>query len=113
MDEEVIFTAFARRISCKPVVIYDKNDGHAMLSEHVVKALSKVKNKLGALIRCLAFLDKREAQIRAAYPWNSWEITQTSYQQAGTIAQIEYVRKQVNKIKSVIELESIEQCLTK
>lgn len=111
MDETFVFTAFARRITRSPAVIFDKVSGKNILNKHVVKALENVRDKIKALTRCLSFLDKRENEIRSVYPWNSWEITQTNPQHAGTIAQIEYVRKQLMQIKSVIELEELERSL--
>lgn len=98
---------FIRRLTSRQVVIDDPKTGERKLAAHVEAALSKCPKKTEALDRCLNYLEQCEEDLRIKSPWNSWEITQKDPRQIGTLACIQYMKKRISQIRSLIVLDEI------
>lgn len=98
---------FIRRLTSRPVVIDDPKTGERKLAAHVEAALSKCPKKTAALDKCLDYLEQCEVDLRLKCPWNGWEIVQKDPKQIGTLACIQYMKKRISQIRSLVVLDEI------
>lgn len=98
---------FIRKLTSRKVVVDDPKTGERKLAAHVEAALSKCPNKTVALEKCLDYLEQCEVDLRLKCPWNSWEIVQRDPKQIGTLACIQYMKKRISQIRSLIVLDEV------
>ncbi len=106
MDQPGI-NRFIRRLTSRKVIITDRKTGERKLADRVAAALSKCKNKVKALDKCLEYLEQCESDLRIRVPWNSWEIVQKDPKQVGTLACIKFMQQRISQIRSLIILDEM------